>query len=221
MPQMSLLQQSAAKTIRLKSFQGDEWYNICLDDKTCDCPEFHQAARCEHLTALGIHRLRPFLPKTHPTFSQALSGLVKSLRIRRVEDAVYWLVYLDSFANEKRERYRTARRLLIGSAEDGHSIAVMETVVGSFSEFSKINTDLVYLVSEAVRICRVPNWWHPSTGGPDYIYSGMRAERELWHFPGDHSVGNMTNLIEQGIEQRKKTMAVAGVMGLSDAKLGG
>src|ERR1035438_228045 len=221
MPPMSL-QQTAANTIRLKSFNGDGWYNIALDQRTCDCLDFQRAKLCQHLNALGIYsQARSFVPKSHPTFSQALSGLVKSIRIRRVVDAVYWLVYLDSFANEKRERYRTARRLLVGSAEDGHSIAVMETVVGSFSEFSKINTDLVYLVSEAVRICRVPNWWHPSTGGPDYIYSGMRAERELWHFPGDHSVGNMTKLIEQGIEQRKKTMAVAGGMGLSDAKLGG
>src|ERR1022692_4195186 len=133
MLQLSLLQQSAANTVRLKAFQGDGWHKISLDDKTCDCPEFHQAARCEHLTALGIHRLRPFLPKTHPTFSQALSGLVKSLRVRRVEDAVYWLVYLDSFSKEKRARYRTARRLLIGSAEDGHSIAVMEKAVENFS----------------------------------------------------------------------------------------
>ena len=94
MLQLSLLPQSATKIIRLKSFQGAEWYNISTEDKTCDCSEFEQAGRCEHLSALGIHRLRPFKPATHPTFSQALSGLVKSLRVRRVEDAVYWLTYL-------------------------------------------------------------------------------------------------------------------------------
>src|ERR1035438_8605258 len=158
---------TATTTIRLKSFQGDEWYNICLDDKTCDCPDFQKAAQCEHLSALGIYPLKPFLPKTHPTFSQALSGLVKSLRIRRVEDAVYWLVFLDRFRRGKRARYRTARRLLIGSAEDGHSVAVMEKVVKYFSRLCRNDTDLVHLVAEAVRICRVPNWWNPSTGGPD------------------------------------------------------
>ena len=86
------------KIVRLRSFQGDNWYNISLDNKTCDCPNFQTKANgCEHLAALGIHRLRPFRPTAHPTFSQALSALVKSIRLRRLEDAVYWLVYLDSF----------------------------------------------------------------------------------------------------------------------------
>lgn len=74
--------------------------------------------------ALGLYRVRPFRPTSHPTFSQALSALVKSLRIRRPEEAVYWLVYLDRFT-EREYRFRTARRLLIGSAEDGHSVAVI------------------------------------------------------------------------------------------------
>ena len=78
---------TCGRTIRLRSFTGDQWYNISLDDKTCDCLGFTPARGCEHLNALGIHRLRPFTPTTHPTFSQALSGLVKSLRIRRPEEA--------------------------------------------------------------------------------------------------------------------------------------
>jgi hypothetical protein len=133
--------------VRLKSFIGDEWYNISLDQRTCDCPDFQKIlAPCKHLNALGIYsQPKPFVAKTHPTFSQALSGLVKSIRIRMVEDAVYWLVYLDGFANEKRERYRTARRLLIGSAEDGLSIAAMERVVENFSKLYKKDTDLVHL----------------------------------------------------------------------------
>src|SRR5271157_6306123 len=147
MPQMSRY-QPAVNTIRLKSFQGDGWYNVSLDGKTCDCPDFHNAERCEHLTALGIHRLKPFMPKTHPTFSQALSGLVKSLRIRRVEDAVYWLVYLDGF-KEKPYRFRTARRLLIGSAEDGLSVRVMEKVRENFFKISRPQSELISWVAEA------------------------------------------------------------------------
>src|SRR5271157_127922 len=209
--------------IRLKSFTRDVWYNVSLDDRTCDCQDFQSTLRpCKHLNALGIYsQLRPFVATSHPTFSQALSGLVKSIRIRRVADAVYWLVYLDGFSNEKRARFRTARRLLIGSAEDGHSVAVMEKVVANFSKLCKKQTDLVHLVAEAVRICKVPNWWHPSTGGSDYIYSSLVGERELFYFPGEHSQENMTRLIERGIEERKKTMAVAGLLGLSGAKLGG
>src|SRR5271157_3031800 len=104
--------------IRLRSFTSDVWYAISLDDRTCDCPDFQEIVRpCKHLNALGIYgQPTPFTPRTHPTFSQALSGLVKSLRIRRVEDAAYWLVYLDGFGHEKGARFRTARRLLVGSA---------------------------------------------------------------------------------------------------------
>ena len=219
MHQLSLL-PLPSNIVSLKSFQGAEWYNVAIDDKACDCPNFTSAGGCEHLTALGIHRLRPFKPPTHPTFSQALSALVKSVRLRMVEDAVYWLVYLNGFGNAKRERYRTARRLLIGSAEDGHSVAVMEQVVSSFPTFSRRDADVVHLVAEAVRICKIPNWWHTSTGGPDYIYSGMVGERVLKYFTEARIPESMAKLIEQGIEQRNKPMALAGVMGLSDAKLG-
>jgi hypothetical protein len=68
-----ILQDS--RTIRLKAFKGDDWYNISLDHKTCDCPNFQtKADGCEHLTTLGIHRLRPFTPTTHPTFSISWLG---------------------------------------------------------------------------------------------------------------------------------------------------
>src|ERR1035441_9428113 len=189
------------KTIRLKAFSGPGWHNVSLDRKTCDCSDFESpAAPCKHLNALGIFRFRPFVSKARPTFSQALSALVKSLRTRRVEDAVYWLVYLDTFP-EVQHRIRVARRLLIGSAEDGHSVTVMEKVVDGFRLFSKRQTELQDLVAEAVRICKIPNWWHPSTGGPDYIYSGMVGERELAYSPGERSLETMTKLIEQGIEE--------------------
>ena len=165
--------------IRIKAFRDDVWGQVSLQAQTCDCPEWRaRAGSCQHLKALGIYPQKPFVPKVQPTFSQALSALVKSIRLRRMEDAVYWLLYLDTF-QEASNRFRVARRLLIGSAEDGHSIAVMETAVGNFPHISKLQTELAYLITEAVRICKVPNWWHPVTGGPDYIYSGMVGNREL------------------------------------------
>lgn len=207
--------------IRLRSFTGVGWYNIDLNQKTCDCPEFQiMPGRCKHLSALGIYPLKPFVAKPHPTFSQALSALVKSLRIRRVGDAVYWLVYLDGFS-EPRYRFRTARRLLIGSAEDGHSIAVMEKVLEKFSKMTRLQTELHYLVNEAVRICKVCNWWHPSTGGPDYVYSSLLGERELAYFRGERSLQTMIKLIEQGIQEGISAPALAGLLGLSAAKVGG
>jgi hypothetical protein len=206
----------------MKSFRSDEWYTICPAEKTCECREFgDRGGNCDHLAALGLYRLRPFRPTSHPTFSQALSALVKALRIRRVEEAVYWLVYLDKF-KEREFRFRTARRLLIGSAEDGHSIAVMEAVSEGFRSLCRRKeTSVADLAAEAVRICKVPNWWNPITGGPDYIYSGMVGQRELAYMALPRTVENMTKLIEQGIEEKKKTTALAGVMGLAEARLGG
>src|SRR3954451_181749 len=85
------------KTVRLRSFNGerDGWHTISLSDKTCDCRDYLNAGRCQHLDALGIYRLKPFTPSNHPTFSQALSGLVKSLRVRKLPEAIYWLAYLN------------------------------------------------------------------------------------------------------------------------------
>jgi hypothetical protein len=137
-----------------------------------------------------------------------------------VEDATYWLLYLDSF-KERLHRTRTARRLLIGSAEDGHSIAVMEQVVENFSKISKPETDVRYLVEEAVRICKISNWWHPNTSGPDYIYSGMLGQRMLAYLSGEANLHTMSNLIEKGIDEQNKTLVLAGIQGLSNAKMGG
>jgi hypothetical protein len=112
-----------------------------------------------------------------------------------------------------------ARRLLIGSAEDGHSIEVMEAVVGNFPQLARARIDILYLAAEALRICKMPNWWHPLSGGKDYIYSGLLAERKLLHYTGHHTLENMTRLIEDGIAERDTVSAIAGVIGLSHARL--
>jgi len=114
-----------------------------------------------------------------------------------------------------------ARRLLIGAAEDGHSIKVMEAVVGNFPNLGRARTDVLYLAAEALRICKIPNWWHPASGGKDYIYSGLLAERKLLLYPGYHTFENMTRLIESGIAEQNKVDAIAGVLGLSHARLSG
>src|SRR5690348_8164413 len=120
--------------IYIKSFSGDAWYQVSVTERLCDCAAFRSmpGLPCKHLKALGIQtEPRPFTPAVRPTFSQALSGLVKSIRLRRPDDAVYWLVYLDTF-KEPTTRTRIARRLLIGAAEDGHSISVMEMTASKF-----------------------------------------------------------------------------------------
>jgi hypothetical protein len=206
------------KNVRLRSFKGDHWHNISFGQKTCDCPQFAaKADGCEHLAAIGIHRLKPFTPKTHPTFSQALSALVKSMRIRRVRDAVYWLVYLDGF-KEPPYRFRTARRLLIGSAEDGHSVAVMEKVVGSFWRLSKRKSELIDLLAEAVRICKLPNWWHPDSGGADYIYQSLIGQRAWLYKAWDHNVTTLHSEIGKAIAEKNRAMAIGAVMAFGEVR---
>lgn len=131
---------------------------------------------------------------------------------------MYWLVYLDSL-EEPNGRARLARRLLIGSAEDGHSIKVMEAVADHYPQLVRDRTDIIHLASEVLRICKFPNWWHPQSRGKDYIYSGLLAERRLLQDAGQQTVEKMTRVIEQGIEEGDKVSAVAGVLGLSDARL--
>jgi hypothetical protein len=169
--------------IRLKSFSGSGVvYTVDRSGRTCTCLQFAAEGHCKHLDEVGVYQSKQFTPRTHPTFSQALSGLVKSIRMRRVEDAVYWVVYLDGFPpseklTRKAARFRVARRILIGSAEDGHSISVMEHVASNFRFLCKLDTPLVYLAAEIVRICKLPNWWDPVTGGHDYIYSNLVGYR--------------------------------------------
>jgi hypothetical protein len=146
--------------------------------------------------------------------------MVKSIRLRRVEDAVYWLVYLDTF-KEPQSRFRTARRILIGSAEDGHSISVMEKVVDLFKRISKVYAEIEQLAAEVVRICKVPNWWHASTGGHDYIYHGMVGERQLWQLRMDRNPENFMNMLAQAIVEQDKTKALAAAMGFTECRLGG
>ena len=162
------------------------------------------------MAALGLFRLKPFTPTLHPTFSQALSGLVKSLRVRRLEDAIYWLVYLDTFEG-KQYRFRTARRLLIGSAEDGHSVAVMEKVRESFSTISKPQADLTSLVAEAVRICKLPTWWDPASGGPNYIYNSLVGERVWMYKHWEHRVRTVQDEIQRAIMEKNAHMALGAV----------
>lgn len=219
-PPLSEIQ--AANSIQLKSFSGDEWYSISLDNRSCTCAAFvATCVPCKHLNALGVYSvLRPFFGRTHPTFSQALSGMVKSIRLRRVEDAVYWLVYLDTF-KETQSRFRTARRILIGSSEDGHSISVMEQVVGSFKRISRVQADLEELTTEVVRICKVPNWWHPSSGGHDYIYHGLVGERQLSQLKTDGKPETFMSLMGQAIAEQDRAKALAGVLGFGQCRLGG
>ena len=208
--------------LELRSFSTNEWYSVSLKERSCTCAGFTANRQpCKHLNALGIYSVaRPFVPKTHPTFSQALSGMVKSIRLRELDDAIYWLTYLDTFSDSQ-HRFRTARRILIGSAEDGHSIAVMERAVESFTRITTLQTSLENLAIGVVRVCRVPNWWHPSSGGHDYIYQGMLGERLLWQLETERTSENFMDMLERAIVEQDKAKALAATLGFTECRLGG
>jgi hypothetical protein len=126
-------------------------------------------------------------------------------------------MYLDSFKGAQ-YRFRTTRRLLIGSAEDGHSIAVMEKVGGTFWKLSKPQSELIDLVAEAIRICKLPNWWHPDTGGPDYIYHSLIGQRAWLYKTWDHNLTTLQNEIEKAIAEKNLAMAIGAVMAFADVQ---
>lgn len=209
---MTLFMTTKSKNLlRVKSFTREAWYEVDLDYKTCGCPAFKKKHWCKHLGALGLYVSKPFFPKDNPTFSQALCGLVKALRIRRIDEVVYWMLYMDT-STEVQYRFRVARRLLIGTAEDGHSIPVMEKCANNFLKLVKRETPLLYLVAEAIRICKLPNWWHSDSGGQDYIYQSLVGQRQWWYKKWDHKLKTLEKEMEAAVEAQDKAMALGGVM---------
>lgn len=211
---MSLIFNKTPKSgYLIKSFTRNVWYDVDIENRTCSCPAFqqHSEKACKHMYAMGVYPIKLYSHKTHPTFSQALSGLVKSLRIRRPEEAVYWIWYMNTLP-EQPNRFRMARRLLQGTAEDGFAIPVMEKCAQNFGYLTKKSTGLLYLVAEVVRICKLPNWWHPDSGGPDYIYSCMLGDRQLmYENKKEYTVSQVMKRIEEAIEAGDKAKAISGI----------
>jgi predicted nucleic acid-binding Zn finger protein len=81
---------SNTSVVKVKSFTGDRWYEVDREKRTCTCPRFvevlvHKGGACKHMQMLGVNpsNERGFAPKSYPNFSQALSALVKTIRLRR------------------------------------------------------------------------------------------------------------------------------------------
>jgi hypothetical protein len=212
--------------IQLKSFCGDGVvYTVDRSGRTCTCHHFSAEGHCKHLDEFGLYKRREFIARIHPTFSQALSGLVKSIRMRRVEDATYWLMYLDRIQasetlGKKAARFRVARRILIGSAEDGHSISVMEHVTSNFKFLCKLDTPLVYLAMEIFRICKLPNWWNPITGGHDYIHNSLVGYRQQVLYQKVNDQDGARKLLRKAIDEADSATAIGAVSLMGAVGLG-
>jgi hypothetical protein len=69
--------QQRASKIRLKSFTGDRWHTISVDKKVSDCEQFQIGGRCDHLSAFGIYREKPFAQTIQPTNFHVLIAWVR------------------------------------------------------------------------------------------------------------------------------------------------
>lgn len=169
--------------IQLESFTTPGcFYDVDKDAQTCNCPAFTSNGHCKHLEAVGCYKIRKATLTVQPSYSQALSALVKSVRLRDINEGAYWLHYCWQFREKlPGSQFKTVLRLLIGSAEDGHSIAVMEKLAENFPVLLGEHAELEKVMTEFLCICKVPNWWNPVTGGHDYIRSGLLAQRQTFY----------------------------------------
>ena len=204
--------------LELRSFTDPGTYYQVDTTGTCSCPAFQADGWCKHLEAVGQYRPRRVTLSARPSYSQALSAVVKSLRIRNPEVGAYWLKYCWGF-NEKLAgaQFRTVRRLLIGSAEDGHSVAVMERVSDNFAALLKKDVQFLAVLAELLRICKISNWWDANTGGHGYIYSGMIASRRNLYDPTKYDLAHCLTGISEGIEQQDRVSALQWMMKAGDA----
>lgn len=200
--------------LRLESFttQG-VCYDVDKDAVTCTCPAFDANLHCKHLEAVGVYKQHKATLSARPNYSQALSALVKSIRLRDIEEGAYWLTYCWGFKDKlSGSQFRTVRRLLIGSAEDGHSIAVMEKLAENFPALLGNQVEFERVMAELVRICKVPNWWNPATEGHDYIHSGMLALRQAFYDQNKYSLDHCLDSMEAAINNQKKVGTLFWVM---------
>lgn len=197
------------EVLTMRSFSNpDQVYLVDRKDKVCSCMQFAKEGKCKHLDSVGAYIVKPWNAPLYPTFSQALSALVKTIRLRKVDEAIYWLLYLNN-CKQDGGRFRVARRLLIGSAEDGHSISVMERVSRNFPHLCDLNTHVIELAAEVVRICTVPNWWDSATNGRDYIRAGMTANRLAWLYSeGGDSIDMQLKGLEDGVKESNPIKAM-------------
>lgn len=204
---------SYSTTVSIPSDNPATPYLVDVSAINCTCDNFKSGSWCNHLKAVGKYRVGTANLSARPSFSQALSGLVKGIRIRDVNEAACWLAYCWGFNNKLAgSQFRTVRRLLIGAAEDGHSIAVMLKLSDNFSALLAKDVDFSLVMAELVRICKVPNWWLPSTGGHDYIYTSLLGVRKLIYDPAMYPLEQCLQRLEQAIQRQDKADAQCWVL---------
>lgn len=105
-----------------------------------------------------------------PSASDAISALIKSVRLRDTPEAVFWLTYLWAIP---KERQRVKRRVLLMAGEDALSVGVVAKVADWYEGSSRRSLEEAAI--ELARICSTPNWY-AQQDGRTYIYAWRRAE---------------------------------------------
>lgn len=166
-------------TIEVPSYsQTGLSYQVNVVEKTCTCPAFTKQKGkkrpCKHMVD-HIPELKMKALPTHPNYSMSVSALIKAIRLRHVEDAIYWLIHLRTFHSQA---FRLGRRLLIISAEDNMNTAVMHRMAAFFHKGGwNVGEEGLFLsAAEVVRVCKTPNWW-ALEDGRHYVRDWARAER--------------------------------------------
>jgi hypothetical protein len=130
-----------------------------------------------------------------------ISALIKSIRVRRPDDAVTHLGYLWNLGSSARVRVR--RRLLICSAEDNTSIPVMAHVSKWFNEDRQ---ELEGAVREVLRIDGTPNWY-ATAAGRKYVRSWWQAETSVNPYDGKDQRALLA-IIEQAVRSHSSVPAL-------------
>jgi len=208
--------------IQLDSFTtAGCFYDVDKVAQTCNCHAFTANGHCKHLDAVGCYKMRKATLTAEPSYSQALSALVKSIRLRDINEGAYWLHYCWQYREKlPGSQFKTVLRLLIGTAEDGHSIAVMEKVAENFPMLLGKHVEFETVMAEFLRICKVQNWWVPATGGHDYIRSGLLAWRQTFYDKQRYSLEHCLNSMAQSIDIQDKVNSLFWLMKADESSVG-
>lgn len=199
---------------RLESFsEPSVTYATDKSNGHCSCPHFMSGGWCKHLECIGAYRPRRVTLTQRPSYSQALSAVVKGIRLRDVREAAYWFKYCWEFRSRLAgSQFRAVRRLLIGAAEDGHSVAVMERVAEHYAPLLAPTATLTDAFKEILRICRVPNWWQCASGGHNYLHASLIAERRRLYDSNELDLYQCLRGIETAIETGDSVQAIYWVL---------
>lgn len=107
------------------------------------------------------------------TKSQAMSALIKSVRLRRVEDTAKWWLYLWNLPGMN--KWMLARRVLICAAEDCLEPSI-HSLAGRWFRTAHFDTNPGNGLFILMMIMQTPNYWL-SVRGHQYVYQWRLAEK--------------------------------------------